>query len=56
MLADISHNNDTLYKYDELTNKYGMLIRFMDYICLIDVIPNMWKELLKEHPSSTYIG
>ena len=54
MVAAITKNNGTLYKYDELMNKYRLQIRFMDYACLINGILRMWKELLKEHPVSKY--
>ena len=37
-VADISKNNGTLYKHDELMNKYTLQIRFMDYVCVIDAI------------------
>ena len=54
MVADITENNGTLYKYVEHLNKYRLQISFMDCVCLFDAIPKGWKELLKEHPVSKY--
>ena len=58
IVADITKDNGTLDKYDELMNKYRLQIRFMDYVCMyvcmIDSIPKVWKDLLKEYPVSKY--
>ena len=35
-------------------NKYRLQIRFIDYACLIDAIPTVQKDLLKEQPVSKY--
>ena len=54
MIADITKDNGILYMYDELMNMDRLQIRVMDYACLIDAIPKVWKDLLKEHPVSKY--
>ena len=35
-------------------NTYRLQIRFMHDICLIDVMPKVWKQLLKVHYVSKY--
>ncbi len=53
-IADLSHNGNLLSS-NQLSEKYRLPIRHLQYISLIDAIPSNWKSAYKKHSTSSNV-